>query len=188
TSLDLGQRAQLDLVAGVPDGREVRRRGRHLQTPKLRQARLAHAGRVGRVQSSRFASSGANAGRQIATYSAPSFVLYRIRSPARVTMACPAATSSTPPSCSICTLPRSTSVNSSNSGVWNGSVQPPGASMRAIDTADSPELTRPTYSSMSFPPGTGIWVGVPMREGICQAILSEMSGRRLGSVGLIVRA
>ena len=52
--------------------------------------------------------------------------------------------------------PRRTSVNSSNSGVWNGSPQPPGATMRATDTAVSPELTRPTYSSMTFPPGTGI--------------------------------
>ena len=57
------------------------------------------------------------------------------------------------------TVPRSTRVTSSNSGVWAGSCQPGGACMCATETADSPLVTRPTYSSMTLPPGTGMRVG-----------------------------
>ena len=46
------------------------------------------------------------------------------------------------------------------------SVQPAGATMCAIDTAASPLLTRPTYSSMILPPGTGMRVGAAMSSAI----------------------
>src|SRR4051812_36505800 len=75
------------------------------------------------------------------------------------------------------TTPRSTIVNSSNSGVWNGSVQPPGAVIRATETADSPELARPTYSSMTLPPGTGMPVGAAMSSGTLGNPLQDQRAR-----------
>jgi hypothetical protein len=39
-----------------------------------------------------------------------------------------------------------------------GSSQPPGETMCATLTFSVPVLTRPTYSSITFPPGTGIRV------------------------------
>ena len=73
-----------------------------------------------------FIVSGENAGRQIATYSAPpsSGVLYRTHSPLFATTASPAWTSSCPASCSTRSMPRSTSVTSSKAGRCPGSVQP----------------------------------------------------------------
>ena len=47
-------------------------------------------------------------------------------------------------------VPRSTSVNSSNCGVWPGSTQPDGLVMRATLTPGVAEFTRPTNSSIRF--------------------------------------
>src|SRR6478609_3329177 len=92
-----------------------------------------------------------------------------MRSPPRVTTDCPAVTSGAPPSWSTITVPASTSVISSNSGVWKGSDQPAGATMRATETDDcrpaAGVLTAPTCSSMTLPPGTGIRVGEGMSSG-----------------------
>jgi len=62
-------------------------------------------------------------------------------------------------------LPCSTSVTSSNSGVWAGSCQPPGAIICATLTEAVWLLTRPTYSSITLPPGTGIRVGPATNSG-----------------------
>jgi hypothetical protein len=75
-----------------------------------------------------------------------------------VTIDWPAWTSVTPSACSTRTVPRSTTVYSVNSGVWAGSSHPGGATMWAMDSVSSPLLTRPTYSSMTLPPGTGMRV------------------------------
>jgi hypothetical protein len=65
-------------------------------------------------------------------------------------------------------VPRSTSVYSSNSGVWPGSAQPPGLRMWAMLTAASPLFTLPTYSSISFGllPAAVIRVGFPISVGM----------------------
>ena len=55
-----------------------------------------------------------------------------------------------PSLCVTRSAPLSTTVNSSNSGVWPGSTQPPGLRMRAMLSRDSPEFTRPMNSSMIF--------------------------------------
>jgi hypothetical protein len=103
-------------------------------------------------------------------YSAPSEsgVLYWTRSPACVITACPAFTSSTPALCVTRSAPLSTTVNSSNSGAWPGSTQPPGLRMCAMLSRDSPEFTRPMYSSMIFGllPAAVMRVGVEMSVGI----------------------
>src|SRR6476646_4281341 len=78
---------------------------------------------------------------------------------------CPAVTVVGPPSCSTMTLPLSTSVTSSNCGVWNGSSQFGGAIMWATETPSVPVVTRPTCSSMTLPPGTGMRVGEEMSRG-----------------------
>ena len=59
-------------------------------------------------------------------------------------------------------------VNSSNSGVWPGSTQPPGLSMCAMLSRDSPVFTRPMYSSMIFGllPAAVMRVGVEISVGI----------------------
>src|ERR1035441_10743363 len=60
------------------------------------------------------------------------------------------ATSMVPDVVSTRTRPRNTTEYSSNSGVWPGSVQPAGLSMRAMLTAAVAELTPPTYSAIRF--------------------------------------
>src|SRR5207247_5398745 len=64
--------------------------------------------------------------------------------------ACPARTSIVPPACVTRSIPLSTTVYSSNSGVCPGSTQPDGLRMCATLTAAVFELTRPTYSSICF--------------------------------------
>src|ERR1035441_1036276 len=63
-----------------------------------------------------------------------------------------------PARCSTRSVPRKTTVNSSNSGVWPGSCQPPGLRMCATLVALVAEFTRPTYSSISL--GLGLWVPI----------------------------
>src|SRR5688500_18993925 len=103
-------------------------------------------------------------------YSAPSAsgLLYRIHSPGEVTTACPARTSSAPPSCSTRSIPRSTTVTSSNSGRWPGSTHPSGDTMRATLTPACPEFTRPANSWICFGllPAAWITVGFWMSVGI----------------------
>src|SRR5205823_12256769 len=59
-------------------------------------------------------------------------------------------TSIVPPACFTRSMPFSTTVYSSNSGVCPGSTQPAGLRMCATLTAAVFELTRPTYSSICF--------------------------------------
>src|SRR5580700_3210699 len=65
-------------------------------------------------------------------------------------------------------VPRRTTVYSSNSGVCLGSVQPAGLSMRAMLTASVAELTRPTYSAIRFGrlPAAATIVGFSIRSGM----------------------
>src|ERR1039457_3730938 len=65
-------------------------------------------------------------------------------------MAWPAFTSMVIELVSTRRMPRNTTVYSSKSGVWPGSLQPAGLSMRAMLTASVAELTRPTYSAIRF--------------------------------------
>jgi len=76
--------------------------------------------------------------------------LYWTHSPRRAMTASPARTSNVPPRCAIRSIPLSTTVYSSNSGVWPGSTQPAGLRMCAMLTAGVFELTRPMYSSICF--------------------------------------
>src|SRR5271170_3108475 len=62
----------------------------------------------------------------MATYSAPSGVLYRTHSPRRAITACPAATLISPVSCSTRNVPLITTVYSSKSGRCPGSDHPAG--------------------------------------------------------------
>src|ERR1035438_9365160 len=81
---------------------------------------------------------------------------------------CPAATSSCPDLWCTRTVPRKTTVYSSNSGVWPGSSQPSGLRMWATLMAAVEVLTRPTYSSISlglFPAGV-MRVGLGIRVGM----------------------
>src|SRR5437764_15103648 len=55
-----------------------------------------------------------------------------------------------PPLCSTRSRPLRTTVYSSKSGVWPGSIQPPGLRMWAMLSSDVSELTRPIYSSINF--------------------------------------
>ena len=77
--------------------------------------------------------------------------------PGRVWTAWPAVMSSVPPSCSTRSSPRSTMVNSSNSGRWPGSVQPPGERMCATERRASPVETRPMIfvDELRLGPGGG---------------------------------
>ena len=59
-----------------------------------------------------------------------------------------------------------TIVNSSKFGACAGSDQPAGACMTATETSLSPVLTRPMYSAIDFPPGTGIMVGSLINSGM----------------------
>jgi hypothetical protein len=89
---------------------------------------------------------GCERGMHTATYSAPaaSSVPWRIHSPVGVTTARPSRTSRIPPSYSTRSIPRSTTVISSNSGRCPGSTQwPANASARHLD-GDT------TNSSISF--------------------------------------
>src|ERR1017187_3148604 len=72
-----------------------------------------------------------------------------------------------PARCSTRSVPRKTTVNSSNSGVWPGSCQPPGLRMCATLVALVAEFTRPTYSSISLGllPAASTRVGLAMNVG-----------------------
>src|SRR5262245_48072529 len=85
--------------------------------------------------------------------------------------ACPAWTSSTPPRCSTRSMPRSTTVYSSNAGVCPGSTQPDGLRMCATLTAVVPEFTRPTYSSMflGLLPAATMHVALGIRIGVAMS-------------------
>src|ERR1039457_4754201 len=65
-------------------------------------------------------------------------------------MAWPAFTSMVVELVSTRRMPRNTTVYSSKSGVWPGSLHAAGLSMRAMLTASVAELTRPTYSAIRF--------------------------------------
>src|SRR5262245_36464580 len=116
----------------------------------------------------------------MATYSAPSGPgeLYRTHAPPGAITACPAWTSSVPSRCSTRSIPRSTTVYSSNSGVCPGSTQPEGLCMWATLTAVVPELTRPTYSSMAFGllPAATMRVAFGMRMGV--RVIGSLVGQR----------
>src|SRR5260370_24705687 len=67
-----------------------------------------------------------------------------------------------PPRCSTRSVPRNTTVNSSNSGVWPGSCHPPGLRMCATLVVLVEEFTRPIYSSISL----GLLPAASMRVGL----------------------
>src|SRR5262249_54157564 len=75
-------------------------------------------------------------------------------------------------------MPRSTTVYSSNSGVWPGSTQPEGLRMCAMLTALVPEFTRPTYSSMllGLLPAATMRVAFGIRIGV--AMYASLVGER----------
>jgi len=81
-------------------------------------------------------------------------------------------TSRTPASCSTRTMPRSTTVISSNAGRCPGSSQPDGEVIRAMLTSAWPELTRPANSSIFFGlvPAAATTAGAAMRRGISHAV------------------
>src|ERR1017187_2220866 len=83
-------------------------------------------------------------------------------------MAWPAFTSMVPDLVSTRSRPRNTTVYSSNSGIWPGSLQPAGLSMRAMLTAAVAELTRLTYSTIRFErlPAAAMIVGFSIRSGM----------------------
>ena len=97
-------------------------------------------------------------------YSAPCGpgVLYCTHSPESMMMACPAVTSNSWLLSFTCSVPPSTTVYSSNSGVCPGSDQPEGLFMRAMLSCSVSELTRPTNSSIDLGgcPAASIRVGV----------------------------
>src|ERR1035441_9360475 len=115
-----------------------------------------------------------NAGRQTARYSAPSGpgVLSRTHSPRCTITACSACTSREPARCSTRSMPRNTSVNSSNSGVWPGSCHPPGLRMCAMLVWVVAEFTRPINSSISLGllPAGSIRVGLAMNVGMVSSV------------------
>src|ERR1700722_20970069 len=78
----------------------------------------------------------------------------------------PAFTSRTPLFVSTRRAPFKTTVYSSNSGCWPGSLQPDGLCIWAMLTAVSFVFTRPTYSSICLFPGTGMRVALGTRRGI----------------------
>src|SRR5205085_5995024 len=121
--------------------------------------------------SSRCTVLGENAGRQIATYSAPSSsgVEYCTHSPPGVMIACPARTSVAPSRVVTRNMPHSTSVYSSNSGVCPGSTHPDGLFIRATLTASVREFTRPTNSSMIF----GLFPAAAMTVGFSISVAME---------------
>jgi len=51
------------------------------------------------------------------------------------------------------------------SGVCDGSDHPAGAFMWAMEMADSPLFTRPTYSKITLPPGTCICAADAINSG-----------------------
>ena len=67
--------------------------------------------------------------------------------------------------------PARTTVYSSNSGVWPGSIHPPGLRMCAMLSARVSLFTRPTYSSISFGllPAAVIRVGAAISRGMPSA-------------------
>ena len=78
--------------------------------------------------------------------------------------ASPARTSNVPAFVATRSVPRSTTVYSSNSGLCPGSTHPPGLRMRAMLTSAVPEFTRPTNSSINFGlfPAAATTVGLAM--------------------------
>src|SRR5260221_8753796 len=82
--------------------------------------------------------------------------------------ACPAVTCTSPDLCSTRSVPRKTTVYSSNSGVWPGSSHPSGLCMWATLMPTVALLIRPTYSSMTFGlfPADSMRVGCGIRVGM----------------------
>src|SRR5580698_4361300 len=132
---------------------------------------------------SRWTVAGSKADRQTAIYSAPSGpgVLYRTHSPRGAITACPAFTSTTPVFDSTRSAPFKTTVYSSNSGLWPGSLHPEGLCMCAMLTAVSFVLTLPTYSSICLLPGTGMRVAEETSRGMggLMIAISDQLGQRI---------
>src|SRR4051794_2824064 len=85
------------------------------------------------------------------------------------------------PSCDVTrSVPRSTTVYSSNSGACPGSTQPGGLCMRATETAAVSLFTRPMYSSIRFGlfPAASMTFGELMCVGMRRSLLL---GRRVCS-------
>src|SRR5205809_992354 len=91
----------------------------------------------------------------------------------------PASSSIWPPSDSTTRAPRSTIVNSSNSGRCPGSAQPEGLRMCAMLRPSWPVLARPTYSSISLGgwPAAATRLGCVISSGIVASI-SQYGSRR----------
>src|SRR5689334_3699857 len=106
-------------------------------------------------------------------YSAPSGVEYCTHSPACAITASPARTSRVASRVVTRSIPPSTTVYSSNAGVWPGSTQPGGLVMRAIDTAAVRDRTRPMYSSirLGLLPAASMIVGPGMCVGIARSLV-----------------
>src|SRR4051812_17463247 len=70
-------------------------------------------------------------------------------------------------------IPRSTTVYSSNSGVCPGSTQPAGLCIRATETGGGSLFTRPMYSSIRFGlfPAASMTVGELMCVGMRRSLL-----------------
>src|SRR5579863_1018791 len=117
------------------------------------------------------------AGRQTAIYSAPPSdgVQYWIHSPACAMTAWPEVTSISPFLWRTRTVPLSTRVNSSNSGVCPGSSQPCGLRMWATLTPAVFELMRPMYSSISL----GLVPAAEMRVGCDSSVGMSAPLRRI---------
>src|SRR5215471_18721415 len=99
---------------------------------------------------------------------------------------CPAWISISPPAYSTRSLPRRTIVNSSNSGVWPGSIQPPGLRMCATLRTGVPVLTRPTYSSINLGlfPAASTRVGVAILVGTLSFLQAYVIRGRLSKSDL----
>src|SRR5580658_1613802 len=125
---------------------------------------------------SRWTVAGSKAERHTAIYSAPSGpgVLYRTHSPRGAITACPPFTSTTPVFDSTRSAPFKTTVYSSNSGLWPGSLHPEGLCMWAMLTAESWVLTRPTYSSICLLPGTGMRAAAGTNRGMLSGLVILM--------------
>jgi hypothetical protein len=86
-----------------------------------------------------------------------------------VTTAWPAFTFGEPPSYSTRSMPRRTTVTSSNSGRCPGSSQPARDTIRATRTPECPEFTRPAHSSIRF----GVIPAAWMTEGVAMSLGTE---------------
>src|SRR5216683_2655925 len=107
-------------------------------------------------------------------YSAPceEGVLYWTQVPRGAMTACPACTSSWPSVVVTRSIPKRTTVYSSNSGVCPGSIHPDGLRIRATLTAASFVVTRPTNSSIRF----GLFPAASMTRGasICLTFMTPL--------------